>query len=81
MGLELFFLLGEIIRDTSQFLYQFLYSLFLLLANAFRRDKDVPEFVVINEGFFPFYPGLFHNSHQMPRIVLVKTVDAEDIVC
>lgn len=63
------------------FLLSFFASCFSQDFIVFWKIQDVPEFVIISEGLFPFYPDLFHHPHKMARIVLAKTIDAEDIVC
>ncbi len=54
--------------------------MFLLLDNAFRRDENVPEFVIIGKCLLSRYPDFFYNSHEMAGIFLVKTVYTDDEV-
>jgi hypothetical protein len=62
----------------SSFLFHLLFL--LLLRHTFRRDKDVPEFVVIGKGFFPFYADLLYHPYHRARVFLVKTVYPNDVV-
>jgi hypothetical protein len=61
-------------------LFHLLSLWFLLLANASRRDKDVPEFVIIGKGLFPLHPYFFYNPHEIARIFLFKTVYTDDVI-
>jgi hypothetical protein len=61
-------------------LFHLLSLLFLLLADSFRRDNDLPEFVIIGKSFLSLHPYLFHNANQMMGVFLVKTVYTNDVV-
>jgi len=61
-------------------LFHLLSLLFLLLADAFRRDKDVPEFVIIGKCFLSLYSDFFYNPYKVVRSILFKTVNTDDVI-